>query len=243
MQVINPWDFPRGDKRRLWLPPGARDPRFEAVSFSKEQLSQLTRRFGLTSERLARLKVALRLIAFYTEAPRSLSEVRKPLTDILEHTCSAIRSLDALMSQPKHDAARDEAKLRYLESTAELHPEGCQPNSKISLFHQYDPREDEVARWRSLLVEFAEIAKHAIDQIPRGASKAPAHWYPIFYLDEALNHNAKEGERIPPSASRTSKFREIAAICYRAAKAPTADPETAIRKYLKQPWRKAPENK
>ena len=230
-------NLPEGDDRRLHIPPGARGQSF-ARAFSKVQRQEL-KGLGVTNDQLVRLEAALRVIAYYSVPAPSLAEVREPLDELIDRARAAASSLESLLRAPEQEAARAEAKGRFLQSVYALHPDRCFPDGQsVDFFARRDGREQEAVRLLGKLREVEEVAAHARKQMPATASRSVAHWYPIAYIHEALRHGwvkstLSRREPIPASASVTSPFRRIAGICYAAAKAPNHDPERAIRAYLK----------
>lgn len=228
-------EFPPGDDRRLRIPRDARHDRF-ARGFTAAQIEDLRRR-GVTSPQLERLKAALRVIAYCAEGAPPLPEVRKALKGVEKQTAEAAHTLSALLSAPAHETARTEAKERFLEALRSLYPDQSRP-SVGSFFEPYTPGMEFAARLVQIVEDIQRVAQTALDGVPSKATKTPAHWYPIFYIHEALSHEhytSSPGNRepFPPSASLTSPFRIIVGICYTAAGTKTTDPETAIRDYLK----------
>lgn len=98
------------------------------------------------------------------------------------------------------------------------------------------------------LNESSKSLAAAIEVVEAGIAKVPAKPlrhrsadpYPVELIHDALQMGvlAERGEPDPdfmwPSASPTSPFRQMIGICYEAIDAPHADPERAIKAYLKK---------
>ncbi len=219
---------PIKDERCLWLPPSARAEHMSAT-FSPSQRDEL-KRLGVDAEQLKRLQLALRIIKAYTAAPATLCDVRNPLDDLTKAAARTAKLLNSLSQAPVHDDAMTEAKGRLMLAIYEVVPDF----SELTL-----------AQLQSAACLIRDAASHALQEIPRQQSRhKSAHVYPIKYIDDALllgftaSQNAnKEGPWPPypfkPSASPTSKFRQIVGVCYEAAGAPSNDPERAIKSYMR----------
>lgn len=227
--LANPQTPSTEDRRRFALPPGARGERFQRF-FSEGQKSLLRGAYCLSDRQIECLSVALRVIAYYTQAAPELREVRKPLSDLAKSAHKTVQGMEALLQAPAHEDARVEARDRIGQAVFALYPERCQPDpTKASPFHRHDERMEEVMR---MARELEAVATRALVGIPANVTKARASAYPIACINDALA--ALDGETVvTPRIYDNSPFREIVRICYEAAGAATTDPETAIRAYLK----------
>lgn len=93
------------------------------------------------------------------------------------------------------------------------------------------------------LARATRAVQQAIDDVPPGpVRQRVADPYPIQLIQGALAHGAfaaygdPNAHQIRPSLSPTSPFRQIVGLCYEALKLRSADPERALRAYMKQ-WR------
>jgi len=234
-------ELPAGDERRLWISKDARDDRYKRA-FTTAQRRDLKQRLSVNDKQLQGLEVALRVVAHYTEAGAGLVEVRAPLRTLAKKAKETAMALESLLKAPATESARSEARLRLLESVDILHPKRAavdpmKPGS--TFFHDYDEREEEAKRIHAIVAELDAIAEHALARMPKAQTHAAAHTHPIWYIHEVLNFGFSSEVPLPrlpfpASSSKTSNFREIVGICYQAAKAPTSDPERAIKAFIKQ---------
>ena len=215
----------------------ARHPRFRR-DFTPPQRKELAR-LGCTPQQVERLQRILPAIARDAEAGPKLADVRTHLADAARKAHAAAASLRALLDAPECELARDEARLRMLEALLELHPERCERDAAKAATGsfgdhprtRYDPRLDEARRLLAAIDDVAHAADHARERM-RGApqTRMQAHPDPVALIDAALN---MDGPQVRPSESAASPFREIVRLCYGAARVKNADPQAAIRRYLK----------
>jgi hypothetical protein len=215
-----------GERPRMFLPPSARSERYKR-SFNAEQLEEFDR-LEVSAEQRKWLGVALRAVAFYTEAAPTLTQVRRPLREISTAAQEVIFKLESLLTAPSHEAAFAEARQRLKQAGWHTHPAGTEADSAFE---------------QALIAVgyLHRTAQLALDLIPREETRRRAYPYPIGWIDEALRLGWSdvhvEGSTLEypfaPSTSITSRFREIVRICYEAARAPTPDPERAVKAYVK----------
>lgn len=198
------------------LPDGPQD-RFRR-SFNAVQRTTLAR-LGCTSEQVARLQSILPGIAFHCEGPPRMADARKYLADAATKAHEAASAWRALLDAPEYEFARGEARERLLLALA----------GQRSI--RYHEREDEARRLLAAINALASAADHARERMPTAQTRKVAPWYPLALIDAALS---ADDPTVQPSASETSKFREIVGVCYAAASVENENPLRAIRTYLKE---------
>ena len=208
------------------LPSPARAARWRRT-FTVEHRSEL-RQLGVTDAQAERLERILPAIAYCAAQGPRLADVRAPLVQLGKDAHKAANALRTLLEA--RDEARQEGRMRMLETIEALHPERCEVDpARVSFFHSYDHREPEALRMLAALQDLEAVAKRAVERMPKSQTRAVAHHYPVALIDAALS---VDGPAFTVSASAGSAFRDVATVCFATARQGEAEPLRAIRAYL-----------
>lgn len=211
------------------LPGAATQPRFRRTFATRYRSALLNA--GCSDAQIDRLEcTALTGITYYAEPVPRLRDVRTLLADLSKTMTVAADTLRHLLDAPPGGAG-EEAHGRLLDSILRLYPDRCtlKPEHATGFFEKrIDEREIEVRRLLSVMVEVQTIVRDARQHVPKGQTRAQAHWRPVSLIDVCLS---LDGPQFTPSES--GPFARIVNTCYRAAGIST-EPLRAIRAYLRR---------
>ena len=194
----------------------------DLIKFSKEQRRELARLGVLPQQVHALENFTLNFCEAWLQPPQPLNEIKKSLSVVSDGIGSAIRELKELQTAPT----------RTVKYAANLHLE-------VEMFERGI---SDITEIMSLLSDMEAIVKSAASFKISQARHTSADSLPIRRIDEALRRGyaaAYPGKGLPkdfpwPSSSDGSKFRQIVGVCYQAMKQKNEDPESAIRKYMRE---------
>lgn len=211
--------------------------------FTSEHKRQL-RRHSVTAEQVGELEKILPHIRLSAQ-PALMADVRSRLQDIADaaHTlASAIKRLDHGIGPADSAAAW---RLYEAHSTQLAADHLADP-------HTHYPNNPDPQALRVEAARLEAIANAAMEPLRGKQARArTGSLLPVSWIDDALldgwskthtNHLSDDDLRkgnYPPlpaypfAPSQGRAFREIVSICYQAAGHPTADPERAIKNYLR----------
>ena len=212
------------------LPPDARKAIWRRT-FSADSCRELER-LGVTTGQRERLERMLPAVAYYAAPGPRLADARAPLRKLAADAHKAAAALRVVLER-RDDAAVVESRRRLLQAIEGRHPERCRLDpARVSTWEPYDHRKPEALRMLAALQDVEDAARHALAAMPKSQTRAAAHPYPVALIDAALV--AAGGKVFPPSASPAAPFLGVAAACYAAAGAPTAEPLRPVRAFLSE---------
>lgn len=198
------------------------------LKFSKHQRESLAR-LGLFAEQIGLLEEMLPLWAFAIRKQPARDAVQSKLEAIQKPMKQALGALESFLAD--RSAAGDEALLRIRLVDVSLLADGGGRGAEILERAKSDI---------DLALKIAGVAQ-SLGRADQQRHKK-AMLLPIGQIDGALQEGFRkhhEWHRIPQSTytiriSRSGPFRDIVAICYEVIAEPDADPDRAIRTYLKK---------
>lgn len=212
----------------LRLPRPAREDRYRATFPLPTRLDLA--RIGLSEAQIELLEPALRVIKWANEKAPPISEVRAPLQKLQDQAEAIAETLKAMRNASAKEKALQEARKRI--DQAALRVSGTETDETFSLLDQI----------QQSVSDLVKVSKRATSKLPKDQSRHYAAPYPIAYINDALRIGyqqkmAEPGQKgkypFPVSRAARSRFRRIAELCYETAIDESANPEAAIRNFMK----------
>lgn len=192
---------------------------------------------GVIPEQVEHLRLACTVMPLWLQSPPARNEVR----DILENVASLSSQLETRLQEIVKQ--RDRAH-GYAHGLIEVRYWAARPgDGEPTASHHFLPR----------LKALTDAANQAAESLPKEQARRRASTSPIGRIQDALlqgwrdahgtrvttdNRPQKTPPKYPvklrPSSSPTSAFLELCCICYEVSGVDEANPERAIKAYLRQ---------
>jgi len=196
------------------------------ITFKAHQRTDLLA-LGVASKAIECIEVeALPIARQFLKRPPRKNDVQRELNDLEKTLTKAHGAIERLLDAP--------GSVPHLKAALAQIAGGYGRHSLGGL------RLNETSKSLSIAID---VVAKGIAQVPPGPLRhRSADPYTIELIHNALQHGSIAATGDPmshglkPSASPTSGFRRMIGICYEAIDAPYADPERALKAYLKE-WR------